>query len=77
MEACGQLHASAALPPGKEPAVAIICVGPRAGMDAVAKRKIPSPSGNRTPGPQSSSAYPLALPTELSYPGSGIAATVS
>jgi hypothetical protein len=46
----GQLHASAALPPGIEPLVP--SVGPRAVLDAVMKRKIPSPrreSNPRTP----------------------------
>jgi len=34
----GQLHATAALPPGKEPLAAIewVWVGPRAGLDEVA-----------------------------------------
>jgi hypothetical protein len=45
MEVCGQLHAQAALPPGKEPLVPIEYgdwVGPRAVLDAVVKRKIES-----------------------------------
>jgi hypothetical protein len=42
---CGQLHAAAALPQGKRPCHHYIggFVGPRAVMDAVVKRKIPSP----------------------------------
>jgi hypothetical protein len=36
MEMSGQIHELAALSPGKE-------VGPRAGLDRVVKRKIPSP----------------------------------
>jgi hypothetical protein len=40
MEVSGQLHAPAALPPEKEPSVFIDkrLGGPRAGLDAVAKR---------------------------------------
>jgi hypothetical protein len=55
MEVSGQLHAPAALPPGKEPLVPImigVWVGPRAVLDMVVKRKIPSPcweSNPRTP----------------------------
>jgi len=44
MEMSGQLHARAALPPRKEPPVPIGLggwVGPRAHLDAVAKRKNP------------------------------------
>jgi len=43
MEVSGQLHAPVALPPGKEPPVTHWiggCVGPRAGLDAVVKKKI-------------------------------------
>jgi hypothetical protein len=43
MEVSGQLHVLAALPPGKEPLVSIGWVGPRAVLEAVVKRKIPSP----------------------------------
>jgi hypothetical protein len=55
MEENGQLHAPAALPPEKEPLVPIGiggCVGLRAVLDAVGKRKIPIPrweSNPRTP----------------------------
>jgi hypothetical protein len=43
MEVSGQLHAPAALLPGKEPLVPIGgWVGPRAVLDAVMERKIPS-----------------------------------
>jgi hypothetical protein len=55
MEVSGQLHAPAALPPGKEPLVQHWTggwMGPRAVVDAVVKRKIPSPrreSNPRTP----------------------------
>jgi hypothetical protein len=55
MEVSGQLHASAALPSGKEPPGTHWIggwVGPRAVLDAVVKRKIPSPcreSNPRTP----------------------------
>jgi hypothetical protein len=51
MEVSGQIHAPAALPPGKEPWIGG-WVSPRAVMDAVVKRKIPSPrreSNPRTP----------------------------
>jgi hypothetical protein len=45
MKVSDQLHAMTALPPGKEPWVPWIggLVGPRAGLDMVAKRKIPNP----------------------------------
>jgi hypothetical protein len=55
MEANDQIHAPAALFPGKEPRVPHWMggwVGPRAVVDAVVKRKIPSPrreSNPRTP----------------------------
>jgi hypothetical protein len=46
-----QLHAPDALSPRKAPCTHWIesCVGPRAGLDMVSKRKIPSPAWNRTP----------------------------
>jgi hypothetical protein len=43
MEVSGQFHAPAALPPGKKPLVPRGWVGPRTVLDAVVKRKIPSP----------------------------------
>jgi hypothetical protein len=53
MEVSDQLHAPAALSPGKEPLVRIGgWMGPRAVLDAVVKRKIPTPrreSSPRTP----------------------------
>jgi hypothetical protein len=54
MEVSGQLHAPAALPPEKAPGTHWIggWVGPRAVLEAVVKRKIPSPrrkSNPRTP----------------------------
>jgi hypothetical protein len=55
MEVSGQLHAPAALLPGKEHLIHILIggwVGPRTVLDAVVKRKIPSPrqeSNPRTP----------------------------
>jgi hypothetical protein len=55
MEVSGQLHAPAALPPRKEPLGTHWIgdgVGPRAVLNAVVKRKIPSPrrkSNPRTP----------------------------
>jgi len=42
MEVSGQLHAPAALLPRKEPLWMGGWVGPRAGLDTVVKRKIPS-----------------------------------
>jgi hypothetical protein len=49
MELSGQLHAAAALPPGKEPLVGVL-VGPRAVLHAVAQRINSSSvyAGNRT-----------------------------
>jgi hypothetical protein len=41
-------------------------MGPRAVLDAVVKRKIPSPAENRTLEPRSSIPQPSAIPTELS-----------
>jgi hypothetical protein len=53
MEVSGQLHAPAALCPGKEPQYPLDrkLVDPRAGLDAVEKREnpIPTPTRNRTP----------------------------
>jgi hypothetical protein len=60
MEVSGQLHALAALPPGKGP------LGPRAVVDTVLKRKIPSLRLESNPG----SLYPFldwkSLPTTCS-----------
>jgi hypothetical protein len=47
MEMSGQLYAPAALPPRIEPVVSIWC--PRAVLDAVVKRKIPSPRRESNP----------------------------
>jgi hypothetical protein len=52
MEVSGQLHAPAALPPGKEPPGTHWIggwVGPGAVLDAVVKRKIPSPRRETNP----------------------------
>jgi hypothetical protein len=52
MEVSGQLHATVALPPGKRvPDTHWIggLVDPRAGLDAVLKRKIPSPCWDSNP----------------------------
>jgi hypothetical protein len=51
MEANGQLHAPAALPPWKDPPVpnGWGWVGPKAVLDAVIKRKIPSPRRESNP----------------------------
>jgi hypothetical protein len=69
MEESGQLHAPAALPPGKEPSPGIHwvggLVGPRAGLNTMEKRKILTLAGIDPCGPaRSTSLY------ELSYPGS-------
>jgi hypothetical protein len=61
MEVSGQLHASAALPPRKEPPGTHWIwgwVGPRAVLNAVAKRKIPSP--RRESNPRSPIVQPVA-----------------
>jgi hypothetical protein len=55
MEVSGHIHAPAALSPGQQRRYPFDMiwgwVGPRAGLDAVAKRKMPisAPAGNRTP----------------------------
>jgi hypothetical protein len=52
MEVSGQLYAPAALPPGKDPPGTHWkggWVGPRAVLDAVVKRKIPSPHRESNP----------------------------
>jgi hypothetical protein len=51
MEVSGQLHAPAALPPGKKPDTLWIggWVGPRTVLEAVVKRKIPSPRRESIP----------------------------
>jgi hypothetical protein len=70
MEVSGQLHAPAALHPGKEsPSIRWIggWVDPRAFLDAVMKRKIPSSrqeTNPRTPVIQPPNL--VAIPTELS-----------
>jgi len=51
MDVSGQLHAPAALPPGKKHRTHYIggWVGPRASLDTVSKRKIPSPCWESNP----------------------------
>jgi hypothetical protein len=60
MEVSGQLHAPAALPSEKEP-LGTHCiggrVGPRAVLEAVAKRKIPSPHQESNPRTQLNSWF--------------------
>jgi hypothetical protein len=60
MEMSGQLHAPAALPPGKSPFVHWIggWVVPRAVLDAVVKRKILSP--HRETNPRTLNVQPVA-----------------
>jgi rubredoxin len=69
MDVCGYVYAPAALPP-RERAAGTHWIqgwmGPRAGLDAVVKRKIPSPCQESNP--RSSSPQPSAV--TLSYPGS-------
>jgi len=48
MKVNGQLHATSALPSGKEPNWIGGIVSPRAGLDIVAKREILAPAGNQT-----------------------------
>jgi hypothetical protein len=70
MEVSGQLHALVALLPGKEPLVSRNpsthwiegWVGPRAGVDEVARKKNPSPSQESNPAP---SAHCLGISGEL------------
>jgi hypothetical protein len=49
MEVSGQIHATAALPPGKDPPIHIGWVITRAGMDAVKQRKISYPCRELNP----------------------------
>jgi hypothetical protein len=61
MEVSGQFHAPAALPPGKEPPGTHLLgglVGPRAVLNAVVKRKIPSP--RRESNPRTPTVQPVA-----------------
>jgi hypothetical protein len=70
MEVSGQLHASDISHPPRERAPGTHwiggCLSPRAGLDAVVKRKIPSPC--RDSNPRSSSPQPSSI--QLSYLGS-------
>jgi hypothetical protein len=63
MEMSGQLHAPAALPSGKEPLTHWIgdSVGPKAILDAVVKRKIPSTRQESNP------RTPIAQPVAQRY----------
>jgi hypothetical protein len=64
MEVSGQLHTPATLPPGKEPPGTHWIggwVGPRAVLDAVVKRKIPSPRRESNP------RTPIVQPVTQSY----------
>jgi hypothetical protein len=66
MEVNGQLRAQAALPQGRTTSTHWIgsLVGPRAGPERVAKRKIPSPRRESNPDRQARSL--VSIPTELS-----------
>jgi hypothetical protein len=63
MEVSGQLHAPAALPPGKAAGTHWIggWVGPRGVLDAVMKRKIPRPRQESNP------RTPIVLPVAQRY----------
>jgi hypothetical protein len=64
MEVSGQIHAPAALPPGKEPLVPIGIggwVGLRTVLGTVVKRKIPSPRQESNP------RTPIVQPVALRY----------
>jgi hypothetical protein len=69
MEVSGQFHAPPALPPGRDSGTHWIggWVGPRAVLDAVVKRKIPSP--RRESNPRTPIVQPVAQ-RWLSYHGS-------
>jgi hypothetical protein len=74
MEVSSQLHAPAALPLGKEPLVPVELggwMGPRAVLDAVVKRKIPSPRRESNP------RTPIIQPVAQRYTDWAIAALVT
>jgi hypothetical protein len=56
----GQLHAPAALPPGKQPQYSLVRRSERRGEE-----RILDPTGTRTPTPRPSNPWPLAIPTEM------------
>jgi hypothetical protein len=62
-EVSGQLHATVAFTPGTHWIGG--WVDPRAGLDAVEKKKFPVPATSLTLKPQSSSLSPVTIPTEL------------
>jgi hypothetical protein len=64
----GQLHAPAALPPGKEPRFSLDrrLGGPQNRSGRLGEEKILDPTGTLTPIPQSSNPEPVAIPTALS-----------
>jgi hypothetical protein len=68
MEMSGQLHAPAALPQGKSPWYALDrrLGGPQSGSGRGGEEKNPSPAGNRTLEPRTSSPQPSAIPNQLS-----------
>jgi hypothetical protein len=74
MQVSGQLHTPAALPSGRSPGTHWIggWVGPRAGLDAVVKRKIPTPyRDSNSPPPDHPARSPAlchwATPAPLNY----------
>jgi len=70
MEVSDKPRAPAALSQGKSPGTHCIgaWVGPRAGLDAVVRRKIPSPAtGTRTPDHPARSGYVIIVAWTLEY----------
>jgi hypothetical protein len=69
MDVNGQIHATTALPPGKEPPLPIrleVWPAPRASLEGVAKRKIPTPTQESNPDrPDRLASSLVATPTEL------------
>jgi hypothetical protein len=63
----GELYAPASLPPGKEAAVPIGWGqgGPQSRSGRRGEEKILDPTGTRTPTPQSSSPWPVAIPNTI------------
>jgi hypothetical protein len=68
LEVSGQLHAPAALPPGKSPRYPLYrrLGGPQSRSGQHEEEKILDPTGTRTSTSQSSSPQPVAIPIALS-----------
>jgi hypothetical protein len=67
MKVGGQIHAAAALPPGKRPGTHCIggLVGPRAGLDGCGKSRPPPGFDPRTVQPVASRYTDYAIPAHL------------